>query len=667
MSEEKKNHPIHGPAEPPIPIPPVEEAWPLMQQKLDARMPVVRWHTTLGRHLAGWKVLSAITASTIVSVSAFWLARHMNNNRQSKPAVTQSTAAPQDRLSQPADPRYRQQAQDKPDSKINREAWKNRQPGDNPEIPNDQEWQNKETSANHAKKTVSPPGSQSNDDSESAPESGNSIDSKSFFISKNPLTSKNPLNSKNTHGSTPPRESKTTVDSKSARGPMNLRDNALHKHNTRSAPFTDPPSSTHRNTRAHVDLASSGPPPLPDRSGYPGAAGHPNKPGHSKAPAQSKSPGDRNTKGYLNNPGFPDNPGHPNTPGHSISSGRPNSSGHSNSSNHSNSSGYHNSSPHSISSGDSNGSGDFKDPDHAGRSDKSRRPPQATVFSAFSLQNTRIYPIGRRLQGADSLSKNIDRHKKIPRAENGMAGNDKPAGPSKKISSKREHDLLMSAGLSIAKSFPIGRQQFSSYNVNAGSNTLIDYIPAPFFRLSINNRIYLEGAFQWNSPQYTSSQLVDSSADSSTRANYQGYLEIQKVTLKKLYYTDIPLTIHYRAFGNLYLGAGLQYSRLWGGVAQENAHLQTSNVNGPTFDTLSTSGMIALKNNPRAYGKFRKEDWRFLLEADYAWRRFTLSLRYQQAFTPYLPALPDGSKGKDRNASLSLHFGYNIWERHGRK
>jgi len=214
--------------------------------------------------------------------------------------------------------------------------------------------------------------------------------------------------------------------------------------------------------------------------------------------------------------------------------------------------------------------------------------------------------------------------------------------------------LGLAAGVSLGQSIPIGQQQLSSYNL------LADYIPSPYLRLYVGDRWYLQTTPHLLSAQYTPSQLIDSSGgDTSRIPGYPQYLQYNKITLKKLYYTDIPLTINYRLFKGLYLGAGIQYSRLWQAAGEDRITLRPSN--GLGSDTLFSTKTIGLKNNDSAFNKLARSDWRLLLQADYIWRRFTFGLQYQRGLNTYLPTNPSGSKGTDRNSSFSIHVYYEIW------
>ncbi|WP_431211555.1 hypothetical protein ACQ86N_37920 [Puia sp. P3] len=245
---------------------------------------------------------------------------------------------------------------------------------------------------------------------------------------------------------------------------------------------------------------------------------------------------------------------------------------------------------------------------------------------------------------ADSLLRRIrsgDKNKAAATGKKAIA-NKRPAGPG------------FEAGLSLSQSIPIGQQKLSSYNL------LSDYIPSPYLRFRFGDRWYLQTAPRVNSAQYTRPQVIDSSGGDTTHiAGYPQYLEYSKITLKKLYYTDFPLTINYRVFKGLWLGAGIQYSRLWQAAGEDRITLRPSNGRGS--DTLISSKTIGLKTNDSVYNRLSGSDWRLLLEANYTWRRFTLGLQYQRGLKTILPVNGAGVNGADKNSSFSLHVYYELW------
>jgi hypothetical protein len=134
------------------------------------------------------------------------------------------------------------------------------------------------------------------------------------------------------------------------------------------------------------------------------------------------------------------------------------------------------------------------------------------------------------------------------------------------------------------------------------------------------------------------------------------------VSLEKLYYTDIPLTVYYRVVAGLYLGGGLQYSRLWDGAAVERFD---SRPNGSSIVGSSGNWNLDLKYDPGALARLRRSDWRVLLDVAYRWKRVTLDLRYQQSLTSYVRPGQGGSS--PHNSSLQLNLSYDIWRQRRKK
>ena len=220
--------------------------------------------------------------------------------------------------------------------------------------------------------------------------------------------------------------------------------------------------------------------------------------------------------------------------------------------------------------------------------------------------------------------------------------------------------ILWAAGLQDSKSFPVGAQQAYNYDANLKKDLWADYIPSPYFQYHISRKIALQTALQLNNPQYTQSVTIFSKkGDSSGGVQYT--LDTT-VTVRKLYYFNIPIMIYYSPFRSLYLGGGLQFSNLRNGIAFQNNtihHVGTSSLN----DTVTTSTAISLKENRPAYSNLRKTDWRALFEVNYYWKRVTLGLQYQEALGNYLYSPVEGSSGKDRNSSFNIYLRYNLWER----
>jgi hypothetical protein len=222
---------------------------------------------------------------------------------------------------------------------------------------------------------------------------------------------------------------------------------------------------------------------------------------------------------------------------------------------------------------------------------------------------------------------------------------------------------MLAAGLAAGKVFPIGGQSANNYGSNGKVNALGDYLPSLYIDYYPTRNLYLEVRLAYHSPQYTHSQVIDSSGgDSSHLPGWQSYFQFNSNTLKKLFYNDLGVSLHYRVFDHLWLGAGLQLSLLSGGAAYTQLVMRPNFPGG--VDTTFAGNVFALKDSSSVYGKLKKTELRGFVELDYTWRRWALGLRFQQAFQSYLPTLPNGTSNPYRNASWGIHLRYDLWRSH---
>lgn len=244
-------------------------------------------------------------------------------------------------------------------------------------------------------------------------------------------------------------------------------------------------------------------------------------------------------------------------------------------------------------------------------------------------------------------------------ARTGKRNAPKPEQPQKSATEDSTR-ILWAAGLQDSKSFPVGAQKMYNYDANLKKDIWADYIPSPYFQYHPGRKIMLQTAIQLNNPQYTESVTIfREQGDTSSGATF---VNDTTVTVKKLYYFNIPLTVYYSPFRNLYIGAGLQFSNLRNGVAFQNNVIHHVSASSLT-DTVTTSTVISLKENRPAYNNLRKTDWRALFEINYYWRRLTVAFQYQQGLGDYLYTPVEGSSGRDRNSSFNIYLRYNLWER----
>jgi hypothetical protein len=134
----------------------------------------------------------------------------------------------------------------------------------------------------------------------------------------------------------------------------------------------------------------------------------------------------------------------------------------------------------------------------------------------------------------------------------------------------------------------------------------------------------------------------------------------QSVAINKLFYFNLPLSMHYTVFDHLDLGAGLQYSRLTNGIGVFNSNYGQNGV-----DTLETTETKSFKGDS-VYQEIKTHEFRFLVDANYTWRHFIFGLRYNQALSKFIHVeISPGQITQARNSSLQLYLRYILWD--GRK
>ena len=221
-------------------------------------------------------------------------------------------------------------------------------------------------------------------------------------------------------------------------------------------------------------------------------------------------------------------------------------------------------------------------------------------------------------------------------------------------------------GIGLNQFFTVGGQQASSWNSGGITGTLSDYIPVPMIRYYFDSRLYVQLEAQINTPQYTKKNVVisqtgiDSSGPATTAQS--------SVSINKLFYFNLPLSVHYTIAKNLDLGTGLQYSQLTNGIGVFNSTNINSNgitLNYPVTDTTTISQTKSFKGDS-IYRELKTHELRWLLDVNYTYHHFILGLRYNQALSKFIDVhLSTGQITQARNSSLQLYLRYILWD--GRK
>jgi hypothetical protein len=248
-----------------------------------------------------------------------------------------------------------------------------------------------------------------------------------------------------------------------------------------------------------------------------------------------------------------------------------------------------------------------------------------------------------------------------PKKSNADSKNKKPPPPPKDQPEKERQDGWM-VGIGLNQFFTVGSQQASSFNSGGITGTLGDYIPVPMVRYYFNPKLYVQLEAQINTPQYTKKNLVAVSTpvDSLGTTTGGALITVQKtVSINKLFYFNVPLSVHYTVFDHLDLGAGLQYSRLTNGVGVFNNNYNTGGTDSLSTETKSFKG-------DSVYKEIKTHEFRFLVDANYNWQHFIFGIRYNQALSKFIHVeISPGQITQARNSSLQLYLRYILWD--GRK
>jgi len=243
------------------------------------------------------------------------------------------------------------------------------------------------------------------------------------------------------------------------------------------------------------------------------------------------------------------------------------------------------------------------------------------------------------------------------------SGHKKPPPPPKQTEQKEKENGWMAA-IGLNQFFPLGGQQ-SAYNSDGTSGTLSDYIPVPVLRYYFNRKLYVQLEAQINTPQATKKNLVISAPPPDT-STLSGQRIASSASIQRLFYFNVPLSIHYTVFDHLDIGTGLQFSRLTNAIGSFDTTITPAViVNGPALTTVSSKAVKSFKGDA-LYQQIKSDEVRFLLDMSYTYQHVILGLRYNQALSKFVDIqVAPGQIAQGRNSSLQLYGRYILWD--GRK
>ncbi|MDF2186951.1 hypothetical protein [Paraflavitalea sp. CAU 1676] len=253
------------------------------------------------------------------------------------------------------------------------------------------------------------------------------------------------------------------------------------------------------------------------------------------------------------------------------------------------------------------------------------------------------------LDPATTIEKDYARKKaKLP-----AAPEPKPADRRKSFKTQQMGTFSLGFGLPLA--FPLGDQQAMGYNMWAGHNTASDYMPSAHVQYHITNKTFLQTEAQVVAPQYIRPTMLSY----SSRQSGSNYVS-NAIYAQKLYYFNIPVSIHHSPFPGFYMGTGLQFSSMISGVALTEERRGTTG--GGT--AILVSEKYSRFRNDTLSDKLNSNEFRVLLDANYYFNRFTVGLRYNQALSNYISVQPSPAApySFEKNRALLFYLRYNLWE-----
>lgn len=282
-------------------------------------------------------------------------------------------------------------------------------------------------------------------------------------------------------------------------------------------------------------------------------------------------------------------------------------------------------------------------------------------------------------------------------------------------------------GAAVNYNFPVSNQEMSTVNMNGKNNTLIDFLPSVYAQYHFNQKLHIESSFQFTSPQYISNHKLAAVFKDLDPAKK----EENAIWLNKLYYLNLPVSVHYKVLPNLTVGTGIQYSYLRRSImADEIAIWEKQGT-----DWIKTSSETSIKvksnsevkkekaNNGNGNGgngngngnggngngngnggngngngngnggnggsnppppptppvpmpridtvaqTLRSSDLRLLFDVNYSLKRLNMGIRYQFGLNNYINTKSGGYvlPVKDRNQALQLYMRYDIFDKRKKK
>lgn len=221
-----------------------------------------------------------------------------------------------------------------------------------------------------------------------------------------------------------------------------------------------------------------------------------------------------------------------------------------------------------------------------------------------------------------------------------------------KPASKKRSSIVFSAGVGLQQPIAFGGQQTSTYNLQGKQNKFSAHIPSVYLRLQ-KGRWFLQGELHYKVAQpvrpFSFSQVSLYDGASNT-------LLTERLSVQKLYYHQVPISINYNVLPQWSLGAGVVYNRFAGAVIGQ----ETQERNVITGSESLTRRVVPVKGYKDSF--LYKSTTGFLVQSDYHLGRFSLGLRYTANLQPFIKyTQPDGVVLNEKNQVLQAILRFRLF------
>jgi hypothetical protein len=382
--------------------------------------------------------------------------------------------------------------------------------------------------------------------------------------------------------------------------------------------------------------------------------------GRPLGPNGARQPPDRDRRRDSGGPHSETNSSGGTAAGHGENTGSRADAGHSSDSSDGKDTGGSTGSNHHAHSGRFKRSGQYSDVTVLGRRKKRTKTNNGdtVVASVDKPEGNQNHgdSTAKRVTGKDSIVNKMPAKDSAAKKVTAKDSTGKKATPPKPEKEKEDIKGFV-AGIGLNQLFPVGGQERSGYNSGGTTGGLSDYIPVPMIRYYFSKKLYVQLDAQLNAPQYTKKNLV---IQQQQQTLSPGRVLTNTVTVQKLFYFNLPLSIHYSPIDNLSVGAGLQFSRLRNAVGSVDSTI--TNTISTRVDSLISKRTLTLKNST-AYQLISTNEFRVLIDANYTYRHFIFGVRYNQALSNFVNVqVGPGTFTQARNSSLQLYLRYILWD-----